>query len=612
MRLAEIWRRRPALLVLLAAILLAVAAAGLTWPRVERFFAARTAETAEATLALTLEALRGELARAAPLPALLAERPILAELLRDPENDGLLPFANEQLRQTAMALNVSDIYLMTRDGMTIASSNYRRDTSFIGRRFDYRPYFTEALAGGPGRFHALGTTSGQRGYFFAAPVLVGTEILGVIAVKITLEDIEASWAAGPMDVLVVDQSNVVFLSDRADWRFRTITGLADGAIGAIETTRQYPLPRLQPLDGFAEDATGGVARVSVGAEDYIAAIGLVAGAGWRVWMLAPSDAAMAQARLATALVALLVLSAGLLLALYVQRRARLLERLEVQAQARQLLEARVAERTAQLRQEVEDRRTAEQELRRTQTELVQAGKLAALGQMSAALSHEFNQPLAAVKAYADNAAAFLDRDQDDAARKNIGLISQMADRMATISKHLRNFARRPQDKTGPIPLVATIEEAIQLMQPQIDAAGAELRFDRPDAEVWVEGGRVRLAQVMVNLISNALDAMVARHEKPIEIGMLHQETGWRVAVRDHGPGIAVEAGDQIFDPFFSTKGPAGQDAAAGGSGLGLGLSISYNIMRDFGGSLSVAAHPGGGAVFYADLKAAVAPDMAAQ
>ena len=388
-------------------------------------------------------------------------------------------------------------------------------------------------------------------------------------------------------------------------------GLADGAIGTIEATRQYPLARLQPLEGFAEDDTGEVARVSVGAEDYIAAIGLVAGAGWRVWMLAPSAAAMAQARLATALVALLVLSAGLVLALYVQRRARLLERLEVQAQARQLLEARVAERTAQLRQEVEDRRAAEQELRRTQTELVQAGKLAALGQMSAALSHEFNQPLAAVKAYADNAAAFLDRDQGEAARKNIGLISQMADRMAAISKHLRNFARRPQDKTGPIPLVATIEEAIQLMQPQIDAAGAELRFDRPETEAWVEGGRVRLAQVMVNLISNALDAMVARAEKPIEIRMTHHGTGWRVAVRDHGPGIAVEAGDQIFDPFFSTKGPAGTDAA-GGSGLGLGLSISYNIMRDFGGSLSVETHPDGGAVFYADLRPAEAPDMAAQ
>ncbi|MEL7089037.1 MAG: sensor histidine kinase, partial [Planctomycetota bacterium] len=217
--------RRPALAALLVAALVAAVIAAVTWPRAERFFAARTSEAATATLALTLEGLRGELARAEPLPGLLAERPILVELLRDPTNEGLLPYTNEQLRQTAIGLGVSDIYLMDTTGLAIAASNYRRDDTFIGRRFDYRPYFTEALEAGFGRFHALGNTSGRRGYFVAAPVLDGTEITGVIAVKITLEDAEESWAAGPMDVLVVDQSNVVFLSNRPDWHFRTLGAL---------------------------------------------------------------------------------------------------------------------------------------------------------------------------------------------------------------------------------------------------------------------------------------------------------------------------------------------------------------------------------------------------
>ena len=602
--------RRPALAALLIAALLTLVVSVTAWPRLERFFAERTAETAEATLALALEGLRGELDRAAPLPRLLAERPILAELLREPENEGLLPFANEQLRQTAIRLGVSDIYLLDRSGLTIAASNYRLDNTFIERRFDYRPYFTEALSGGPGRFHALGTTSGQRGYFFAAPVLSGTEIIGVIAVKITLEEIEASWAAGPMDVIVADQNNVIFLSDRPEWHFRTFGGLTDRAISAIEATRQYPLERLRPLAGLAQTNRHGIDFTSIGDESYVAATGLVAAAGWRVTVLTPSGPVMAQTQVATALIALLVMTGGLVAALYLQRRARLLERLEVQAQAKALLEARVTERTAQLRAEVEERRATEAELRRTQTELVQAGKLAALGQMSAALSHEFNQPLAAVKAYADNAETFLDRGQGDAARKNIGLISQMADRMATISKHLRNFARRPQDKTGPIPLIATVSEAIQLMQPQIDAAGATLVFQPDMAEVWVEGGRVRLSQVLVNLISNALDAMEGGDDKRINIAILPLAAGWRVAVRDRGPGIGAATGSQIFDPFFSTKGP-GTDLQSG-SGLGLGLSISYNIMRDFGGSLSVENHAEGGAVFLADLRSADAPAMAAQ
>jgi len=602
--------RRPALAALLVAALLAAAIATMAWPRLERLFAERSAEAAQATLALTLEGLRGELARAAPLPALLAERPILRDVLAEPDNQGLLPFANEQLRQTALRLGVSDIYLMDTTGLTIAASNYRLDDTFIGRRFEYRPYFSESLSGGPGRFHALGTTSGRRGYFFAAPVLSGTDIAGVLAIKITLEDAEESWAAGPMDIFVADQSGVIFLSNRADWHFRTLAPLTDEVSDAIAATRQYPLERLQPLDGLDRRMAGGLDRLYVADQSYLEATGLLAAAGWRVSVLAPSDVAMAQARLATALIVLATMSLGLIAALFLQRRARLLERLEVQAQAQAMLEARVDDRTAQLRQEVEDRRTAEAELRRTQAELVQAGKLAALGQMSAALSHEFNQPLAAVKAYADNAETFLARDQTDAARKNIGLISQMADRMAAISKHLRNFARRPQDKTGPIPLVATIDEAIALMGPRLEADGAEVLFERPAVEIWVHGGRVRLSQVLVNLISNALDAMADRTDKPIHIAVRPHEHGWRVALRDQGPGVDPTAAGQIFDPFFSTKGP-GSDATSG-SGLGLGLSISYNIMRDFGGSLSVENHTGGGAVFYADLAAADAPEMAAQ
>lgn len=599
--------RRPALAALLLTALLAALVAAVAWPRFDRFFGARTSEAASATLALTLEGLRGELARAAPLPELLAERPILTELLRDPGNQGLLPYANEQLRQTAIRLGVSDIYLMDRSGLAIAASNYRREDTFIGQNFAFRPYFAQALAGGPGRFHALGTTSGQRGYFFAAPVLSGTEIAGVIAVKITLEDTEASWAEGPMDVLVADQSNVIFLSDRPEWHFRTLGGLADGAVAQIEADRQYPVERLQPLQGLDRRMAAGVERIDIGEDSYISATGLVATAGWRVFVLAPAMTSRTQTNLATALLVLLVLSAGLIAALFLQRRARLLERLEVQAQARTHLEARVAERTEALSQEVEDRRSAEEELRRTQAELIQAGKLAALGQMSAALSHEFNQPLAAVKAYADNAGTFLDRGQADAARKNIWLISQMADRMAAISKHLRNFARRPQDKTGPIPLLATIEDAIQLMQPQLDAAGAELVFDRPTTEAWAIGGRVRLSQVLVNLISNALDAMADRTEKRIEVSLSPQSDLWQVHVRDYGSGIGAHEA-QIFDPFFSTKDPGSGD----GTGLGLGLSISYNIMRDFGGALSALDHPEGGAVFTAHLLATQAPQMAAQ
>ncbi len=587
------------------ALVVGLAIAGMlaAYPRIERYYLRQAGGEDTATLQLATQVLRGALERTEALPALIAERPILRRLLAEPENEGLVPFTNELLRQSALSLDVSDIYVMDMAGRTVATSNYRTEFSFLDQSFGFRPYFRNAVTAGIGRFHARGTTSGRRGYFFAAPIIDSTEIVGVVAVKLTLDRFETTWAESAATLLVTDTNNVIFMSDRTDWHFRTTAPLSEAAVEQIAATQQYPTMSLVPLDVSATAFAEGMERVQIatpdGSEDYVRQTSLIAAAGWRVSILTPTGPAIQRAWTAIFLMSLVVVVLGLLAATILGRRARLIERLAEERSLAALLEARVAERTGELKAEVEERRATADRLRRTQAELVQAGKLAALGQMSAALSHEFNQPLAAVKSYAENAGTFLDRGRVEDARGNIDRISGLADRMATISKHLRNFARRPQDKTGPVPLGPIVADALDLMAPRLREAGATVRYTPPEAEIWARGGRVRLQQVVVNLLGNALDAMDTLDQPRIEITVTGGAAP-EIAVRDIGSGLSDDAMAQAFDPFFTTKDP--------GQGLGLGLSISYNIVRDFGGRLSAENHPEGGAIFRVTLEAA--PDNA--
>ncbi len=599
-------------LALIVMIALAVALAAL--PRLERAFLMQSGERSESTLRLAVEGLEGALRRYEPLPALVAERPVLRTLLSEPDNELLKATINSQLQQTAADVSASDVYLMDATGLTLVSSNHHKERSFIGRSFYFRPYFTQALAGEVGRYFALGTTSGERGYFFAAPVNLGDRVAGVVAVKFTVDTFEEAWRAGNSDIIVTDSNDVIFMSNRPEWHFRSLSPLSPDALAGIEADRQYPLERVIALQNQRvplNDRSSLIEITDQGAtKSFIARSMPITEAGWNVTILSPTGPAKTQALAVLALLAMLILSSAMVAAIALQRRARQAERFEAQRATQELLEQRVAERTAdlnsvnrQLIDEIEERKRTEEHLRKTRADLVQAGKLAALGQMSAALSHEFNQPLAAVKAYAGNAVRFLDRDRTGETRDNIQRISEMTDRMASIANHLRNFARRPQQKPRPIPLLAAIDDAVDLMDARIKSSGASIKFDRPDNEIWIVGGHVRLQQVMVNLLSNALDAMENDPEPIVEIGIIVQDCRCRVEVRDHGSGLADDQKAEIFDPFFTTKSP--------GKGLGLGLSISYNIIKDFGGNLSTRNHTDAGAVFIIDLKLAETPSHAA-
>ncbi|MBG6791409.1 two-component system sensor histidine kinase DctB [Pseudomonas aeruginosa] len=566
-------------------VILALLLAPLLWPLqyfAERYYSEQLAEQNRQTLDLYVANLLGTLRRYEELPQILGGLPVLRQALQQPGDPLLQKIANEALADIRRRTGADVIYLLQPDGTTQVASNWAQADSFVHRNFAFRPYYREAMQGRLARFFGLGTTSIKRGYYFASAVKEGSRIIGVLVVKVDLEHIERLWGNSPEQLLVIDNYGVVILSSREDWRFHASRPLSAAERDEIHANIPYPVQDPKPL------------RLQQSA--WLSQSRTLPETGWTVSIYAPRTLIERPVRSVLLIGGATLLALLLLLTLLTLSRRHYLDRIALEAEAKRQLEERVLERTrelenanAQLQQEVHEREQAQRELMRAQDEVVQAGKLTALGTMSASISHELNQPLAAIRSYADNARVLLDHQRTEDARGNLEQISDLTTRMASIIAHLKAYARGARRAPENVQLQPAIEDALSMLASRRRAMNVELLRDVPDAPLWVQAGETRLRQILGNLLTNALDAL-AEKAPPRRLWVIasQDQHGVILTLRDNGPGFSEDALAHAHEPFFTTKTTA--------QGLGLGLAICDNLLRALGGRLEMGNHLEGGAV----------------
>lgn len=542
---------------------------------------------ADNRLSLYSTTLEGALARFAYLPRLLAGQSRVRAAVDDNTAGDDVERANRYLERVAADAGAEAIFLLDRHGQTVTSSNHATVDSFIGHHYGFRPYFQDAMDRGEGEFFAIGSTTKRAGYFVSAPVISAADgqPLGVVAIKVALESLQASWRRAGETVLLSDANGVVILSSRPGWRYRTLAPIAPAAMDEIRQQRQF-LDR--PLERLGQELADGSLAIGGGSvsERYLDLSREQRRLGWTMHYLVPMRPLYLDARnafLAAAGATLVLVLLGLWLRER-QKRHRLRDReARIIREANERLESRVVERTRALQE--------------AQEELVQAGKLASLGTMAAGIAHELNQPLSGIRTYAANGARLLARGRQDAADSNFTRIQSLCDRQDALIRQLRLFARRGGSRE-PIDLEDRLAFVLELLDERIRRQGVEVEFDRGEApSPRVLGDTLRIEQLLTNLLRNALDALetVARPRLAIALATAEESVVLRIA--DNGPGIDAAILSRLFDPFFTTK--------AVGDGLGLGLFICFGIVQDLEGRISATNLEQGGACFEVTLPLAV-------
>ncbi len=566
-------------------------------------------------LELFASALEGMLNRLEHVPATIQLNRDVVALLQPRSGPASAEAVNSYLQQLNLQLGSMAVYVINVRGQVVAASNAGTPGSFVGEDLSFRPYFIEALSGQVGRHFAIGNTSKQPGYYLANPIRDQGRVIGVAVIKISLAPLAQAWAMLGVPAFITDDNQVIILSSQAEWLYQ---GLREPGIDSVidfQIRQLYLNARPRRFAaGEALMAASAPAPAASGEGVLVSGAPLGANLGrtvlaqskplpkmhWTLWVFTDVDPVRKQAVSASLLTAVV---AGFLVLVWVaiaQRQRIVRQKLATKRmleRANAELESKVARRTSalaqtneRLRREVAERVQAELTLREAQDELVQAAKLAVVGQMSASITHEITQPLGAIRTLTGNSQAFLDRGDHDTVRANLGLIARLTDQMGEIVQSLKGFARKAPPQPRSTDVAQAVNNALLLFMARIRQDDVTLVNDCTEglAQAWCEPNR--LEQVIVNLLGNALDAVRGQPTRTLRLHTaLAGEGRVLLMVDDSGPGLSPALRERLFAPFFTTK--------PHGHGLGLGLAISRDIIQSFGGELRADNRPEGGARF---------------
>jgi two-component system C4-dicarboxylate transport sensor histidine kinase DctB len=555
---------RAALAVL---VLLAVASVWFTNNLLTARFTETTRNRAELRLAVYSGNLVSELRRNAIVPQLLARDPALIGALNSQDftqsSQRLISFVDE--------IGAASLMLLDSEGRTVAATDRNR----LGEAHRTTPYFVDALRSSTTVFTAQAREVGGFSFTYSRRLESGNDTIGVIVVEVDLAKFERAWAGISDAVMVTNSEGVIILATEPRWR-----GLTPEA--ALER---------QPADGAIERAIRATSDwTAQQADAYLQGEAVMQIEGripFRGWTLKTFTTYASVRERVNAVLALEIMGFAILAALVFYALSRKTA-LRMALFQRESLELRALNR--RLQREISEREKVQENLAVAEQSLAQSSKLAALGEMSAAVSHELNQPLAAMKTYLAGARLLLRRNRPDEALSAFHRIDDLIERMGAITKQLKSYARKGQEALSPVDLGEALASSLSMMEPQLKSRRVRISRLLPDKPVRVMGDRMRIEQVLVNLLRNALDATKSVEDPQLDIILAAGETA-TLSVRDNGHGI--EDLNALFEPFYTTKQP--------GDGVGLGLAISSGIVTDLGGRLTAHNGENGGAVFEVQL-----------